>query len=83
MKNNVLKIFNNLEVKTKNIIKNGVKFCSIICSISLIMLLVYIFEFSAPILFEVGILLFQMSLLFSIEFLICGIVVDPLKKKLI
>ena len=75
--------FQNLEQQTKKIIKNGVKFCFILCIISLIILLTYDFFVSNPHLFDIGITLFKMSSLFSIEFLICGIVVDSLKKNLI
>ena len=75
--------FQSLEKQTKTIIKNGVKFCFMLCIISLIFLLTYDFGFSNPLFFEVGIALFKISLLFSIEFLICGIVVDSLKKNLI
>ena len=75
--------FFNLEKKTKMIIKNGIKFCFILCVVSLFLLLTYDFSFANPHLFDIGITLFKMSLLFSIEFLICGIVVDSLKKNLI
>ena len=54
-----------------------------LCVISLVLLVTYIFWFSTPLVFNVGIMIFQMSLLFSVEFLICGIVVDSLKKRLI
>ena len=74
--------FDNLEQQTKKIIKAGVKFCFILCIISLIILLTYDFAIDSPQLFDIGIALFKMSSLFSIEFLICGIVVDSLKKGL-
>ena len=75
--------FDNLEQQTKKIIKAGVKFCFILCIISLIILLTYDFAIDSPQLFDIGIALFKMSSIFSIEFLICGIVVDSLKKNLI
>lgn len=75
--------FDNLEQQTKKIIKTGVKFCFILCIISLIILLTYDFAIDSPQLFDIGIALFKMSSIFSIEFLICGIVVDSLKKNLI
>ena len=75
--------FQSLEKETKNIIRYGIKFCFILCIISLILLLAYDFAFGKPQLFEIGITLFKMSSIFSIEFLICGIVVDALKKHLI
>ena len=83
MKNKIKDIINSLDFKTKMIIKNGFKFCIFLCVISLSLLVTYIFWVSIPFVFNVGIMLFQMSLLFSVEFLICGIVVDSLKKRLI
>ena len=83
MKNKINDIINNLDFKTKVIIKNGVKFCTLLCAISLFLLVTYIFWFSIPLVFNIGIMIFEMSLLFSVEFLVCGIVVDSLKKRLI
>jgi len=83
MKNKINDIINNLDFKTKVIIKNGVKFCTFLCAISLFLLVTYIFWFSIPLVFNIGIMIFEMSLLFSVEFLVCGIVVDSLKKRLI
>lgn len=75
--------FQKLETQTKTIMKNGIQFCFFLCIISLIVLLTYDFIVENPLLFDIGILLFKMSSFFSIEFLICGIVVDSLKKNLI
>ncbi len=75
--------FQKLETQTKTIMKNGIQFCFFLCIISLIVLLTYDFMVENPLLFDIGIVLFKMSLLFSIEFLICGIVVDSLKKNMI
>ena len=83
MKNKINNIINNLDFKTKVIIKNGFKFCTFLCAISLFLLVTYIFWFSIPLVFNIGIMIFEMSLLFSVEFLVCGIVVDSLKKRLI
>ena len=83
IKNKIINIFKNLETQTIRIIKNGIKCCFGICLISIFILLTYTFIYSTPLLFDIGIILFKMSLLFSIEFLICGIVVDSLKKNII
>ena len=81
MKNKIIEIFKNLDSKTIKIIKNGLKFCTVICAIALAILLMYTFTNTSPIIYEIGIILFKTSLLFSVEFLICGIVVDSLKKE--
>ncbi len=83
MINKIKTTFLSLDQQTKKIIKTGIKFCFAICIISLIILLTYDFAFGNPNLFEIGILLFKISMLFSSEFLICGIVVDSIKKHLI
>ena len=83
MKNKIKDTIKNLDQKTKLIIKNGITFCIILCILSISLLITYIFWFSTPLIFNIGIMLFQISLLFSVEFLICVIVVDSFKKRLI
>lgn len=75
--------YKNLEDKTIKILKNGLKFSFIICLLSILILLTYIFFFTYPILYYIGLLMFQSSLSFAIEFIICAIVVDSIKKNII
>lgn len=80
------KIFNsfkNLDKLTKLIMSHGLKFCFMICWVSLAILLTYNFTFTIPILFTIGFILFKLSLIFGIEFVICGFVVDGIKKQII
>ena len=80
------KIFNsfkNLDKLTKLIMSHGLKFCFMICLFSLAILLTYNFTFTIPILFTIGFILFKLSLIFGIEFVICGFVVDGIKKQII
>ena len=80
------KIFNSfrsLDKLTKLIMMYGLKFCFMICLVSLVILLTYNFSFTMPILFTIGFILFRLSLIFGIEFIICGFVVDGIKKKII
>ena len=80
------KIFNgfkNLDKQAKLIMVYGIKFCFIICVVSLIILFTYNFSFTMPILFTIGFILFKLSLIFGIEFIICGFVVDGIKKQII
>lgn len=83
MINKVKATFASLENQTKKIIKNGVLFCFVLCLLSLAILLIYDFYLENPYLYDIGLVLFKMSLLFASEFFICGIVVDSLKKNLI
>ena len=80
------KIFNgfkNLDKLTKSIMSYGLKFCFMICIVSLAILLTYNFSYTLPILFTIGFILFRLSLIFGIEFVICGFIVDGIKKQII
>ena len=59
MKNKINDIINNLDFKTKVIIKNGFKFCTLLCAISLFLLVTYIFWFSIPLVFNIGIMILK------------------------
>ncbi len=80
------KIFNSfksLDKLTKLIMGYGIKFCFLICIISLTILLTYNISYTLPILFTIGFILFKLSLIFGIEFVICGFIVDGIKKQII
>ena len=79
----ILDSFKKLDKLTKSIINYGLKFCFMICIISFIILFTYNFSFTIPILFTIGFILFKLSLIWGIEFIICGFVVDGIKKQII
>lgn len=83
MVNNIINSFKNLDKLVKKIMKIGLKFCSILGMISLIILVTYNLSFTVPIVFTIGLILFKLSLTFGIEFVICGFVADRIKKQLI
>lgn len=73
--------FSTLELPIKKIMKKGIKFSFIITIISTLILLTY--EFSGNIHFYyIGLNLFQVSLFWVVEFIICGIAIDTIKKQL-
>ena len=80
---NIFYTFKNLDKLTKMIMSYVLKFCLMICLISLAILLTYNFSFTIPILFTIGFILFRLSLIFGIEFVICGFIVDRIKKQMI
>ncbi len=80
---NILDYFKDLESKVKLIMKKGLEFCSVLCVISLIILVTYNLSFTAPIVFAIGFGLFKLSMIFGIEFIICGFVADKVKKQLV
>ncbi len=83
MYKNILENFNRLDKTTFKIMKNGLFFCLIVCIISTTILFTYSFIFSIPFIYYIGISLFKLSLILGIEFIICGFVVDGIKKQLI
>lgn len=78
---NFIQSYRNLEKTTYKIMKNGLLFCFFVCLLSLFFLIYYLIFLSSPILFYIGISLFRLSLVFGVEFIICGIVVDNIKKQ--
>lgn len=81
MINNVFGVLNNLDKMTLKIMKYGLNFCFILCILSGLILLTYSLNISAPIFYYIGFGLFRLSLTFAVEFIICGIVVDGIKKQ--
>lgn len=75
--------FKNLDKLTSKIMNYGLKFCFAICMISVLVLFTYNFTFASPLIYYIGISLFRISLIFGIEFIVCGFVVDGIKKQLI
>ena len=78
----IINKFKNLDDKVKKIMVNGFKFAFLFCIFSAIILLVYNF-YSLPILYYVGTVLFKTSLMFFVDFTICGIAFDTIKKQMI
>lgn len=82
MINNILDNFKNLDKLAKKIMKNGLKFCFILGIISLIILVTYNLSFTIPLLYSIGFVLFKLSLILGVEFVICGFAADKIKKQL-
>lgn len=79
----IINNFNQLEKIAFRIMKYGLTFCFIICILSVLILLTYDFAFPSPFMYYIGINLFKLSLIFGIEFIVCGFIVDGIKKQLI
>lgn len=79
----ILETYKSFEKITYKIMGNGLKFCFIICLISVFTLSVYHFNFTDPFIYYIGISLFKLSLIFGIEFIICGFVAEGIKKQII
>ena len=83
MINKILKMINNLDKLTYKIMKTGLKFCVFLCTISIFVLLFYDFQLQSPLIFNIGLIIFKLSIIFGVEFIICGIVADKIKADLI
>lgn len=79
----ILSYFKDLDKKAKIIMKCGLLFCSFIGLISLILLITYNISILSPLIYTIGLGLFKISLIFGIEFIICGFAADKIKKQLV
>ena len=73
-------LFSELDKIDFNIIKAGSTFCFIILILSIILLINYIIT-NNFFLYNLGISIFKLSTYIFIEFIICGIVMDKIKKE--
>ena len=69
----------NLDKDTCKIIKYGLLFCSFLALIAVGILLTYIF-LGSNFFYYLGLTLMKSSFTFAVEFVICGIVVDFIRK---
>lgn len=75
-------IFKNIDELTLKIMKCGLKVCFLILLISIFLLISYLIFDNNFFIYKLGLSLFKISTYFGIEFIICGIVVDFIQKKL-
>lgn len=75
-------LFLNIDKKDLKIMRTGLKFCFLILLTSMIMLITYLFFMNSVFIYEIGILVFQLSLYFAIDFIVAGIVVDTVHKQI-
>ncbi len=79
----IIESYKNFEKITYKVMTNGLKFCFILSLIATSILLTYNFSFPSPFIYYIGISLFKLSLIFGIEFIICGFTIEGIKKQLI
>lgn len=75
-------IFKCLDEKIIKIMKNGLKFSFSILIISTIILITYLFFVHNNLIYQIGILVFQISIYIGIDFIVSGIAVDSIKKQI-
>lgn len=81
MMKQIIDKFNSLEEKIQVIMKHGFKFSFAVCILSILILLTYQFC-NYPDLYYIGLSVFRLSLFFAVEFIICGIAIDTIKKQM-
>lgn len=75
----ILNLINNLDKLDLKIMKKGLLFCFGLICISTVILSFYLFVHKI-FLFEIGLSILKLSFYFAVDFIVCGIVVDELKK---
>lgn len=78
----IFNIYNDLENITITIMHKGLFFCLILYLISGIILCTYLLNISSYIFYYIGITLFRISIIFAIEFILCGFIADSIKKEI-
>ena len=79
----IKKTFNDLDKKCLKIIKTGLKFCFLILLCSMAILVTYLFFLHNNFVYQIGLLVFQLSLYFAIDFIVSGIAIDSIKKQIL
>ena len=83
MLNRFLSYIKKLDKIALKILTKGLFSCFSLCMFSCIILLTYLLFFHTQLTYLLGITLFRISLIFSIEFIVCAFISDLIKKQLI
>lgn len=74
--------FKNLDKKIIKILKNGLRFCFLILLLSIAILITYLFFIDNTLIYQIGLLVFQISLYFAIDFIVSALAIDSIQKQL-
>ena len=83
MINKIIGYIKDLDKLTYKIMKYGLIGCFALSIFSALMLLTYNLTDASPNLYYIGLSLFKLSCSFSVEFIVCGLVVDTIKNQLV
>ncbi len=81
MLNIIISNYKKLDNRIKIIMKNGFIFSFLFCILSILILYIYHKLNTYPILFSIGAILFKTSLMFFMDFIICGLAFDKIINK--
>ena len=79
---NIKRLFGNIDKKILKILKAGFYFCFCIAIISVIILFTYLFFIHNDFIYQIGILIFQLSICYTSEFIVSAFAVDTIIKQL-
>lgn len=80
--NMIFNVFNNMDSKIKKILKYGFRF-SFLVSVFAVVLLLFDNVLNYPDLYYISILVFRLGLFFLVEFIVCAIAVDTIKRQIL
>ena len=78
---NFKKAFENFDKTDLKIMSTGIKICFVILLFSIFLLSVYMCSHSL-FLYNLGIAILKLSTYFIVEFVVCGVVADKIKKQI-
>lgn len=81
--NKIKELINNLDKTDLKIMKSGLKLCFFVLLFSVLLLVFYLNYSHSFFLYELGLLIFKISCYIAVEFIVCGIIVDTIKKGII
>lgn len=81
--NKIKNLINNLDKTDLKIMKSGLKLCFFVLLISVLLLVFYLNYSHNFFLYELGLLILKISCYIAVEFIVCGIIVDTIKKDII
>ena len=77
----IINNYKNIDKIAIKILKKGLMFCFALCIASVLILLTYEVFNKSPNTYYIGIGIFKLSLTFAVEFIICALSVDLIKKE--
>lgn len=77
----IIGYFKNLDKITHKIMQYGLILCFLLSIISSLILLTYTLANTSLDIFYIGLALFKLSCMLGVEFIICGLVMDTIKKQ--
>ena len=79
----IIDYLKEVDSTTYKIMKKGLNFCLVLSLISALVLFTYITINSSLNVYYIGLSLFKLSCTLGVEFIVCGLVMDTVKKQLI